>query len=126
MLRRVLLAVPVLVLPALALGAAASAAPGGPIGTLPRGTYVCELPGDALGPAGEAQPQFNFTIIHGSSYRSGDQTGVYLLTGDRLAFTSGPFDGLRYRRLGDGFLRRTEADGTDGPLRCIRQGANNR
>ncbi len=113
-------------LPALVLAASASAAPGGPIGTLPRGPYVCELPGDALGPTGERQPQYDFTVIHGSSYRAGGQRGVYLLTGDRVAFTSGPFDGVRFHRLGDGFLRRIEADGSDGPLRCVRQGANNR
>ncbi len=115
-----------LALPAIALAAAVSAAPGGQIGTLPRGAYVCELPGDALGPTGERQPQFDFTVIHGSSYRAAGQRGVYLLTGDRLFFTSGPYDGMRFRRLSDGFLRRTEGDGSDGPLRCVRQSANNR
>jgi hypothetical protein len=33
---------------------------------------------------------------------------------------------MRYRRLSDGFLRRTEADFSDGSLRCVRQSANNR
>ena len=102
------------------------AAPGGPIGTLPLGYYSCELPGDALGAAGEHQPESDFAITHASSYRSATGKGIYLLTGDRLVFTSGPFDGIKFHRLTDGFLRRTEADGSDGDLRCVRRTANNR
>ena len=121
--------IPIAALPCLsllALALPASAAPGGPIGTLPRGPYVCELPGDALGPRGDRKPEFDFTVIQGSSYRAGDAIGTYLLTGDRMTFTSGPFDGARFHRVAGGFLRRMEADGSDGDLRCVRQTANNR
>ena len=112
--------------PALLLAAAASAAPGGPIGTLPLGAYICELPGDATGPAGERQPAADFTVTNASSYRTASGKGIYLLTGDRMVFTSGPLDGIKYHRTGPGFLRRTAPDGNDGPLHCVRQVGNNR
>ena len=112
--------------PALVLASVSGAAPGGPIGTLPLGAYVCELPGDATGPAGERKPEADFTVTNASSYRAAAGKGIYLLTGDRMVFTSGPLDGVKYHRTGPGFLRRTEADGKDGPLRCVRQVGNNR
>lgn len=121
MFRRVVLAATLL-----SAGSALEAAPGGTLGVLPLGSYVCELPGDALGPTGERQPEFDFTVTHSSSYRTATGAGTYLLTGERLTFTSGPFYGMKYHRLSDGFLRRTEADGSDGPLRCVRATANNR
>lgn len=121
MFRRVVLAATVVL-----MGSALEAAPGGVLGVLPLGDYVCELPGDALGPTGERQPESDFTITHASSYRTAAGAGTYLLTGDRLTFTSGPFYGVKYHRLSDGFLRRTETNGSDGPLRCVRRTANNR
>ena len=39
------------------LAIAAPAIAQGQIGTLERGTYVCELPGDAAGAVGVEQPQ---------------------------------------------------------------------
>src|SRR5688500_19819545 len=48
--------------PILLTGAAGPAFAQGAIGTVERGVYVCELPGDAGGVAGVAQPARNFTI----------------------------------------------------------------
>lgn len=97
------------------------AAPGGPIGTLPLGHYVCELPGDVTGLASLRQPEVEFTLTRGSSYQAAGGAGTYLLTGDRLTFTAGPRQGATYRRTGTSFLRQLQADGTDGRLRCVRQ-----
>jgi hypothetical protein len=105
--------------------APALAVPGGEIGTLERGRYVCELPGDALGPRGRHQPEEDFRVVQGSSYRAGDERGTYLLTGDRVVMTSGPKKGARFRRLSDGFLRRQNPDGSDGDLRCVIANRNN-
>lgn len=103
-----------------------AAAPGGPIGVLPLGHYVCELPGDATGAAGLRQTEPEFTITFGSTYRAATGVGTYLLTGDRLAFTSGPMMGRTYRRTGGTFLRQILPDGRDGRLRCVRQGGTKR
>lgn len=114
-------------LPLLALAAApALAAPGGQIGTLPLGPYVCEHPGDASGPAGIRAPEHDFAIANASSYVAEGQRGSYLLTGDVVAMTSGPKAGQRFRKVGGGFLRAIGADGKNGALRCVRQVVNNR
>ena len=102
------------------LSAPAHAAPGGGIGTIPLGKYICETTGDALGDAGVHQPQFDFQATRGSSYRTATGSGVYLLTGLGLVFTSGPFEGMWFRHVRAGFLRAIEADGKDGNLRCVR------
>lgn len=124
MMRPALPFAPVLAISAALLAAVCPAplvaAPGGQLGTLPRGPYVCELPGDATGAVGIAQPAFDFTVTNASTYRTASGKGIYLLTGDRLTFTSGPHDGLTYRRIYSGFLRRTGADGRDSTLRCIK------
>lgn len=112
-------------LAALASGPAL-AAPGGPIATLQLGTYVCELPGDATGPAGLRVPDQDFSIINASSYATGSGRGSYLLTGNTVAVTSGPKKGQRFHRVSSSFLRLMAANGADGPLRCIRQVTNNR
>lgn len=104
----------------LALAAPALAAPGGKLGTLPLGTYRCELPGDAEGAAGVAQPGEDFAVVHGSGYEMDRGRGVYLMTGDRVEFTSGPLRGVVYRLSGRSFLRRLLADGSEGALRCVR------
>lgn len=115
-----------LILPALALlSAPAAAVPGGEIDTLEIGRYVCELPGDALGPRGEIVPEAEFTVVFGSRYRAKGVGGTYLLTGDRLVFTSGPREGERYHRLSQGFLRKENFDGSDGNLRCVIGNRNN-
>jgi hypothetical protein len=102
------------------------AAPGGPIATLQLGSYVCELPGDATGPAGLRVPDQDFAIINASSYAAAGGRGSYLLTGDTVAVTSGPKKGQRFTRVSNSFLRLIDANGTDSPLRCIRQVTNNR
>lgn len=113
---------------ALLLLAAAPAigAPGGAIGTMQRGYYTCELPGDAAGPAGQRVPDSDFTITNASSYEAAGQSGTYLLTGDVMTMTSGPMQGQRYRRKSDNFLRLIAPDGSDSALRCVRQVSNNR
>ena len=103
----------------------ALAVPGGEIATLERGRYVCELPGDALGPRGIPVPEEDFRVIHGSSYRASGERGTYLLTGDQVVMTSGPKKGARFRRLSDGFLQRQNADGSPGDLRCVIANRNN-
>ena len=64
---------------ALMLAAPIGAAPGGEIDTMPLGDYVCELPGDASGPAGNRVPAEDFSVVTASSYRAGDALGSYLL-----------------------------------------------
>lgn len=107
---------------AIGLPAPASAVPGGPIGTLAQGRYRCELPGDALGAAGRAIPEADFTIVSASSYRSKGRLGSYLLTGDDVVMTSGPHRGQKFHRLSRGFLRRVGAGGQDTGLRCVLSG----
>ena len=99
---------------------AAQAAPGGPLGTLPLGIYRCELPGDAEGTAGVRQPDEDFRVIHGSGYSTARGRGIYLMTGERVEFTSGPLRRRVYELTGRSFLRRLLADGAQGPLRCVR------
>ncbi len=110
----------------LCLALPAHATPGGPIGSLRAGDYICELPGDATGAAGIRQPQENFRILNANSYQTASGRGAYLLTGDLLAMTSGPKAGQKFRRISDRFLRLIGSDGEDGPLRCVRQVVNNR
>lgn len=101
------------------LSAAAGPAIGqGPIGTMKRGPYVCELPGDAAGSAGIEQSQANFTITTASRYTSAQGDGTYLRRGETLSFTSGPRAGETYRVISDGFLRFVE-NGKPGRLRCV-------
>ncbi len=91
------------------------------IGTIERGRYFCELPGDAGGAAGIPQPQENFRIISASRYTTADGRGTYLRRGDRLTMTSGPRNGDSYVIQGTGFLRKIE-NGEASRLRCVRQG----
>jgi hypothetical protein len=104
----------------------ALAAPGGPIDSLTPGRYVCELPGDATGPAGLRQDDETFVVLNASSYEtlSGGR-GTYLLTGGVVTITSGPKNGQRFRRISDNFLRRIGPDGQDSALRCVRRVVNN-
>ncbi len=124
MLRALRLTLPLAALAA--AGAALEAAPGGPIDYLPLGDYVCELPGDATGPAGIRQPGQSFSVINATTYTTATGRGSYLLTGDRLVLTSGPKRGQRFHRLSQNFLRELGPDGRDGALRCVRQVTNNR
>lgn len=110
---------PVLLLIGTLPAAASTPVPGGEIGTLEIGHYVCELAGDATGPVGRHVPEADFRITNASSYRVNGVGGSYLLTGDRVVLTSGLRKGEHYRRVSSGFLRKTAADGSDGPLRCV-------
>jgi hypothetical protein len=103
----------------LAALAAASASAQGAIGTVERGTYVCELPGDAGSSAGVVQPGQALTIESASRYSSPQGSGTYLRRGDTLQLTSGPRQGESYAVIGAGFLRRIES-GKPGRLRCVR------
>ena len=93
----------------------------GGIGTVERGAYVCELPGDAGGNAGIEQPGQAFTIESASRYSAPQGSGTYLRRGDILQLTSGPRQGESYAVISAGFLRRIE-DGKPGRLRCVRAG----
>ncbi|MGE3690607.1 MAG: hypothetical protein AB7F98_04425 [Novosphingobium sp.] len=109
----------------LALACPLFAAPGGDIDTMAIGYYFCEWPGDAAGPVGRPEPDEDFAVVNASSYRAQGRMGSYLLTGDTLTLTSGPFEGKRYHRLSGGFLRKIGPDGKDSDLRCIRRKRNN-
>ena len=103
---------------ALAAMAAASASAQGPIGTLERGTFTCELPGDAAGRAGIEQPDAGFSIIGASRYSSPQGKGTYLRRGDVVTLTGGPRSGEAYAVISPGFLRKIE-NGQPGTLRCV-------
>ena len=93
----------------------------GGIGTVERGAYVCELPGDAGGSAGVEQPERAITIESASRYSSPQGSGTYLRRADTVRLTSGPRQGESYAVINAGFLRRIE-DGKPGRLRCVRAG----
>jgi hypothetical protein len=92
----------------------------GRIGTLERGAYVCELPGDAAGQAGVEQEALSFTIASASRYTSQAGGGTYLRRGDTVEMTSGPHVGTRYEIVSERFLRRLEG-GQPGRLRCVKR-----
>mgnify|MGYP000701776434 CR=1 FL=1 len=92
----------------------------GQVGTVPRGQYICELPGDASGNVGIEQSEENFRITSGSRYVTAEGEGTYLRRGDRVTMTSGPRNGTTYAVMADGFLRKIE-NGEPGRLRCIRR-----
>lgn len=105
--------------------------PGGTLGTLTIGRYVCELPGDAMGDSGIPQPAEDFSVLHASTYEvqgtdGKAMRGTYLFWGGTLEITSGPKQGQRFRRVTPNLLRRLNADGNEGALRCIREVLNNR
>lgn len=111
-------------LPPITIAVAMLAAPAlaqGQIGTIERGNYVCELPGDAAGAVGIPQPEESFSIESASRYSSRQGSGTYLRRGDRLTMTSGPRNGDSYQIVGRGFLRKI-VNGQPSRLRCVRQG----
>jgi hypothetical protein len=67
-------------LAAIIAATAAQAAPGGQIGRLLLGEFVCELPGDATGPAGIRVPEQGFSVINATrpwvSVRISDMLGA--------------------------------------------------
>ena len=94
--------------------------------TLTLGHYVCELPGDAMGESGIHQPAEDFEVLHASTYSTQQGSGTYLMWRTRVEITSGPKKGQNFRQLTPNLLRRLNADGTEGKLRCIREVLNNR
>ena len=100
--------------------------PGGEIGVLQQGQYVCELPGDATGPAGIRQDKQDFSIHNGSRYSNPAGRGTYLLVGDTVTMTSGPKKGQQFRKLSNNFLRELDSAARETDLRCVRQVQNNR
>ena len=109
----------------LAAASPALAVPGGPIGQLAPGNYLCEQPGDASGAVGLRVVGEDFEIINANTYRTATGRGTYLLTGDVLAMTSGPKFGQTFHRINNSFLRKTDASGGDTSLRCVRRVLNN-
>lgn len=110
---------------ALLLAAPLAAAPGGEINTMPLGDYICELPGDATGPAGLVVPNENFSVVTASSYRAGAAMGSYLLIGEQLTMTGGPHQGKRYHRQSESFIRKLDEAGNPSELRCVLRKRNN-
>ena len=110
----------------LAVTASPAMAVSGEIGTMPIGRYICELPGDALGPAGLHVPSADFQIKQASRYKTDRGNGNYLLVDDLLIMTSGPRDGEQYIRKTHGLVRRLAPDGTPSTLRCVLRTRNNR
>jgi hypothetical protein len=103
------------------LGAAASAAfAQGQIGTIARGPYVCELPGDGdIGP-GRPQADRHFTVQTGSRYVTAKGSGTYLRRGKKVVMTTGTRKGDKYQVVRSGFLRLLGPDSKPGRLRCVR------
>jgi hypothetical protein len=92
----------------------------GPLRTLMVGSYVCERPAAYGGQVVEPEPAASFAVINASSYVASDgKTGTYLMTGGTVTMTSGPLAGTRLVRVRPAFLRRIEANGVPGPLRCV-------
>jgi hypothetical protein len=125
MFKPAFLAAAALLPPALLAAAPLAAAPGGDIGTMPIGYYVCEVPGTVDGPAANRLPAEDFQITGASSYQAASGRGSYLLTGSSFTMTSGPRNGERFLRQSEGFLRKLGADGQPGPVRCVRRNQNN-
>ena len=110
---------------ALGIASALFAAPavavsGGELGTLERGPWACEMPGDATTTAGMAMPAADFEITNDSTYQVSDGRGTYLRTGDDVRMTSGPRKGERYTVQSEHFLRKLDACCKDTGLRCIK------
>jgi hypothetical protein len=114
------------IIAALIWSSPALAGPDGPVFTVKRGDYTCELPGTALTEAGLRQPGEDFTIRQGSIYTTPTGRGSYLASGDQIRMTTGPKIGEIYRRESENFLRKLTKDGRESDLRCIRKVLNNR
>jgi len=88
---------------------------------MPRGTYNCELPGDAAAGVSVPQPERQLRIKSASRYIAPQGSGTYLRRGDIMTLTSGPRQGERYSVVSDNFIRQLEGD-QPGRLRCVRTG----
>jgi hypothetical protein len=96
---------------------------GGKIGTLERGYYSCERPGDIATEYAEPVPEEDFEIIGASRYQTSEGRGIYLRTGDLVQMTSGPKNGTHYSLKNSKFLRRLDSSGEPDELRCVRRGS---
>jgi hypothetical protein len=101
----------------------ALSASGGRLGTLERGAWACELPGDAEVSRGVPVPEAGFEITNSSTYSADGGRGNYLRTGDRVTMTTGPRKGDRYSVESERFLRKLGETGEETGLRCIKLGA---
>lgn len=90
------------------------------LGTLDRGEWYCELPGDASGPSGINKEEENFSILNASRYSTSGGTGTYLRRGKNVMMTSGPRKGDRYWLSSSRIVRKLDKDGNLTPLRCLR------
>lgn len=104
----------------LCFAAPLAAIPGGKLDTLPQGRYTCALPGDAAGEAFVILPDKAFVIDNGSTYRTENGSGTYLLTGEIVQFTRGPMKGMRFERTSSTSLRWIDETGQPGKVRCVR------
>lgn len=93
----------------------------GKLGTLPHGIYQCSLPGDAEGAAFVDLPGKQFIIDNASSYHTSDGSGTYLFTGNRVVFTRGPMNGMRFERTSSQTLRWLDEQGELSRVRCTRR-----
>jgi hypothetical protein len=91
----------------------------GQLGTLQRGLYRCETPGDAGGPAGIPREDEDFQVISSSRYTVHGGRGVYLRKGDLVTMTSGPRKGVQYRLESERHLLKV---GSEKDLRCYWRG----
>lgn len=105
-----------------ALAGAAPADDGGKLGTLPEGRYLCEVPGDATGPASLGVKGAWFDIVNASSYAAEGGSGTYLATGDKVLFTRGPMKGAQFERASNRSLERTDDQAPAAKMRCVRTG----
>ena len=105
---------------AVALGLPAMPLLAEPLETLPHGTYICSLPGNAAGMAWREQRELRFEIDNASTYHTDAGSGTYLLAGKQLTFTRGPLKGQRYRKTSSNMLRKIEGSGEPGRVRCVR------
>ncbi|MGX7952452.1 elongation factor P [Tsuneonella sp. HG249] len=94
----------------------------GDLGTLPKGRYLCELPGDAVGLASRPVAGQWFDVVNASRYVTVGGEGTYLLTGQTVVFTRGPMRGARFEWNGMKAMQRTDLTGDLAKLRCVRSG----
>jgi len=119
MIMRTAMIRPLFALFVLAFAGAAHAATD--LSVLPQGRYGCWTAGSASGLA--VNPQSEFVVVRGSSYRSEAGSGTYLLASDILLFTRGPLKDTRFKRSKDGFWQQLSRDGEMGRIKCSRIGA---
>lgn len=78
------------------------------------------MPGEAGGLVGKPLPEYEFRIVNASAYKAQGERGSYLYVGDTVTMTGGKLKGLKLHKLSGNFLRKVEANGSDGEMRCVR------